>query len=96
MPRRARIAPGELIYHILNRANGRAELFSKPEDYYAFERIIMAAMRRFPIRLLAYCLMPNHWYMVLWLQRQKGASPFYTETVNGDATNRHENPETGK
>jgi len=23
-------------------------------------------------------------------------SPFYTETVNGDATNRHENPETGK
>ena len=93
MPRRARIAPGELIYHILNRANGRAELFSKPEDYYAFERIMRCAAFPFGYWL---SLMPNHWYMVLWLQRQKGASPFYTETVNGDATNRHENPETGK
>jgi hypothetical protein len=35
MPRRARIAPGELVYHTLNRANGRNDLFSKPEDYAA-------------------------------------------------------------
>jgi hypothetical protein len=33
MPRRARIAPGETIYHALNRANGRNQLFDKPEDY---------------------------------------------------------------
>ena len=33
MPRRARITPGGLVYHTLNRANGRNELFSKPEDY---------------------------------------------------------------
>jgi len=66
MPRRARIAPGEIIYHALNRANGRSQLFDKPEDYAAFERIMVAAMRRAPIRLLAYCLMPNHWHMVLW------------------------------
>jgi REP element-mobilizing transposase RayT len=65
MPRRARIAPGEIIYHALNRANGRTQLFDKPEDYAAFERIMVAAMRRSPIRLLAYCLMPNHWHMVL-------------------------------
>ena len=26
MPRRARIAPGEIIYHALNRANGRSQL----------------------------------------------------------------------
>ncbi|HEV8726036.1 MAG TPA: transposase [Candidatus Binatia bacterium] len=66
MPRRARIAPGEIVYHALNRANGRNELFHKAEDYSAFERIMVAAMSRFPIRLLAYCLMPNHWHMVLW------------------------------
>ena len=51
MPRRARIAPGEIIYHALNRANGRGQLFDKPEDYAAFERIMVAAMRRSPIRL---------------------------------------------
>jgi hypothetical protein len=41
MPRRARIAPGEIVYHALNRANGRNELFHKPEDYSAFERIMI-------------------------------------------------------
>jgi hypothetical protein len=46
MPRRARIAPGEIIYRALNRANGRSQLFDKPEDYAAFERIMVAAMRR--------------------------------------------------
>ena len=51
MPRRARIAPGEIIYHALNRANGRSRLFDKPEDFAAFERIMIAAMRRSPIRL---------------------------------------------
>ena len=35
MPRRARIALDELVYHTLNRANGRSDLFSKPEDYAA-------------------------------------------------------------
>ena len=66
MPRQARTAPGGIVYHALNRGNGRNELFRKPEDYSAFERIMIAAMDRSPMRLLAYCLMPNHWHMVLW------------------------------
>lgn len=66
MPRHARIAPGGIVYHVINRGNGRTELFHKPEDYSAFERIMIAAKARSPIRLLAYCLMPNHWHVVLW------------------------------
>ena len=77
MPRRARIAPGEIIYHALNRANGRSQLFDKPEDYAAFERIMVAAMRRSPIRLLAYCLMPNHWHMVLWPKKDGEMTSFF-------------------
>ena len=57
-------------------ANGRAELFSKPEDYYAFERNMVATMRRFPIRLLAYCLMPNHWHKVLWPRKDDEVTAF--------------------
>jgi putative transposase len=76
MPRRARIAPGEIIDHALNRANGRSQLFYKPEDYAAFERIMVAAMRRSPIRLLAYCLMPNHWHMVLWPKKDGDMTEF--------------------
>jgi putative transposase len=66
MPRHARIAPGGIVYHVINRGNGRTELFHKAEDYSAFERIMIAAKARSAIRLLAYCLMPNHWHMVLW------------------------------
>lgn len=66
MPRHARIAPGEIVYHALNRGNGRTELFRKSGDYAAFERIMIDAMARLPTRLLAYCLMPNHWHMILW------------------------------
>ena len=76
MPRRARIAPGEIIYHALNGANGRTQLFDKPEDYAAFERIMVAAMRRSPIRRLAYCLMPNHWHMVLWPKQEGEMTEF--------------------
>jgi REP-associated tyrosine transposase len=64
------------VYHTLNRANGRNELFSKPEDYAAFERIMVAAMHRFPTRLLAYCLMPNHWHMVLWPRKDGEVTAF--------------------
>ncbi|NLX20223.1 MAG: hypothetical protein GXY55_00935 [Phycisphaerae bacterium] len=66
MPRQARFAPGGLVYHVLNRAVARLPLLTKPADYEAFERVMAEAHERHPIRLLAYCLMPNHWHMVLW------------------------------
>lgn len=76
MPRRARLAPGGIVYHALNRGNGRNELFHKPEDYSAFERIMIEAMDRCSIRLLAYCLMPNHWHMVLWPKEEGEMTKF--------------------
>ena len=66
MPRRARIAPGEVVYHVLNRAVARLPLFEKRADYEAFERVLAVAVERHPVRVLAYCVMPNHWHMVLW------------------------------
>ncbi len=66
MPRRARIAPGGLVYHALNRAVARLRLFEKPADYEAFERVLEEARQRHPTRVLAYCVMPNHWHFVLW------------------------------
>ena len=66
MPRRARSIRGGLVYHVLNRANARATLFLKEDDYLAFERILDDAFRRVPLRILGYCVMPNHWHMVVW------------------------------
>ena len=41
-------------------------IFDKPEDYEAFERILADAVRRVKMRLLSYCVMPNHWHLVVW------------------------------
>lgn len=65
MPRIARYAPKGLIYHALNRAVARLPLFEKAADYEAFEQVVQRAHEKFPIQILAYCVMPNHWHFVL-------------------------------
>jgi putative transposase len=60
---------GGLVYHVLNRRAGRSTLFRDDGDYAAFERAMAEALERTPSRLLAYCLMPNHWHLVLWPRR---------------------------
>jgi putative transposase len=66
MPRSPRSVPGGFVYHVLNRANGRLRLFKKQLDYLAFEKVLLEAHKRVPIRILDWCLMPNHWHFVLW------------------------------
>jgi putative transposase len=41
-------------------------LFKKDEDYAAFNRILVEAHQRLPIRILDWCLMPNHWHFVVY------------------------------
>jgi len=66
MPRSARALPGGLCYHIINRGNGRARVFHGEADYREYLKLMAAACERLPLRLLAYCLMPNHVHFVLW------------------------------
>jgi putative transposase len=51
---------------VVNRANARARIFEKPGDFDAFEKVLSEAHERTPMRTLAYCVMPNHWHLVLW------------------------------
>jgi putative transposase len=76
MGRALRITAGGLVYHALNRASRRAALFEGPGDYAAFARLLVEAQAERPVRLLAYCLMPNHWHLVLWPQHNRDLSRF--------------------
>src|SRR5262249_2375803 len=76
MPRRPRFATGGYVYHVLNRAVGRATIFEKSADYAAFEKVLRQAKEWQPLRLLAYCLMPNHWHLLLWPQHDGDLSEF--------------------
>jgi len=76
MPRIARIAPGGYVYHALNRGVARLALFENDGDFEAFERVLVLAVERVPLRILGYCLMPNHWHFVLWPQRDGELTAF--------------------
>jgi putative transposase len=76
MPRTARRCPGGLVYHVLNRAVGRITLFRRDLDYQAFERTLVQARERTPIDVLAYCVMPNHFHLVLKPARDGDLSRF--------------------
>ena len=77
MSRQARNTPGGLVYHVLNRANGRLRLFRKDEDFLAFEKVLLQAMQRRPVRLLDWCLMPNHWHFVVWPKKDDDLTEFF-------------------
>ena len=65
MPRTARASVGDYCYHVINRGNGRAEVFHAEGDYQAFVTLLREASERVPMRLLAYCLMPNHFHLAV-------------------------------
>ena len=55
MPRTARAIEAGMIYHVLNRGNGRMRLFHKDDDFHAFERVLAEGLQRYPVDLLTYC-----------------------------------------
>lgn len=69
MARVLRVDVGGYCYHVLNRANAQYHMFRRQEDFAAFERVLAEAVRRSEggVELLAYCLMSNHWHLVLYL-----------------------------
>ena len=65
MARAVRVDVGGEIYHVINRANARLPIFFKEEDYQLFETILITGVEKYSMRLLAYCIMPNHFHLVV-------------------------------
>jgi len=66
MGRPKRITVGGYVYHVLNRANGRLCIFRKRGDFAAFEAILAEGLERVDMRICGYCIMSNHWHLLLW------------------------------
>ncbi len=65
-----------MLFHVLNRGVGRRGLFSQEKDYAAFEGLLEQTHQSRPMRIGAYCLMPNHWHLVLWPERDGDLAAF--------------------
>ena len=55
-----------MVYHVLNRANARMTPFEDDGDYGAFEKVLTQAHEHVAMRTVSYCVMPNHWHLILW------------------------------
>ena len=66
MPRTNRASQGGYVYHVLNRGNGGNDVFHKPDDFAAFVGLMREAHDHVPMRLTGYCLLNNHFHLLLW------------------------------
>jgi putative transposase len=87
MPRPLRTAPGGFVYHVLNRANGKRRIFEHDRDYSAFERVLGRRQERIPMPVFSWCVMPNHWHLLLW-PREDGDLSRYMRLVTLTHTQR--------
>ena len=76
MPRIPRGQRAGHAYHVLNRGNGGAIVFHKEGDYRAFLDLLATAKTKHPVKVFGFCLMPNHFHLVLQPATDGALSPF--------------------
>jgi putative transposase len=77
MSRKARVAPGGQVYHVLNGSGGKTRLFGSDADFEAFEHVMIEAHERHPIRILAYAFLSDHWEFVVWPRKDGELTNFF-------------------
>lgn len=91
MPRTARASQGGYGYHALNRGNARRTVFHKDGDYSAFLKLLSEAAERTHMRLLAYCLLPNHFHLCLWPHHDGDLSDYRMWLLTAHVRRYHQN-----
>ena len=65
MPRAPRIQIPNLLFHVINRGNGRQNIFRSQKDYHEYLKLIQRFKEDHPLKLYHYVLMPNHVHFLL-------------------------------
>lgn len=94
MPRPLRSIVENYCYHVLNRANRRAEVFHEPADYRAFISLMAKAQEHEALPILAACLMPNHFHLVVRPTRANSISRWIHWLCTTHVRHYHEKYET--
>ena len=92
-----RIARGETvggIYHIINRGNMKMQVFDDAEDYEYFLDLLEIATKREKVEIHAYCLMPNHFHLLLVPKEEKSLSRLMQWVMTSHVRYYHKNNKT--
>lgn len=81
MARPLRILFEDAYYHVINRGQGKRDIFCDQEDYHSFQEILKGACQVYGVRIVAYCLMRNHYHLLV--QTPKANLSDYMRQVNG-------------
>lgn len=98
MPRPPRVFPDGIPQHVVNRGNLRATVFTSAADYLGFVAALTDGADRTTVRLISFCLMPNHWHLVLWPVVGREISSYMQIVMNAhirDLQRRHSTAGTG-
>ena len=76
MPKRRRLIEPNSIQHIVNRGNDKKIIFPEPVDYGSFLALLREARERYDVELYAYCLMPNHFHLVVRVANLEAISSY--------------------
>jgi putative transposase len=88
MPIRQTIFQPGNYYHIYNRGNNRQTIFFERNNYLFFLQLIQKHLIQNKIELVAYCLMPNHYHLLIYLNSDNLSASMqafllsYTKTIN--------------
>lgn len=67
MPRIKRTLFDNAVYHIFNRGHNKQDLFLSPTDFMMFKDILSTYKRKVHFELYHYCLMSNHFHLLLMI-----------------------------
>lgn len=88
MARPLRIEFPGAVYHLTSRGDRREPIFEDETDRQAFLQVLAQAMERFDASVLAWCLMSNHYHLVVQTRQanlsllMRHLNGVYTQTYN--------------
>jgi putative transposase len=82
MPRIARIAPREYVYHVLTRGNNRQDVFKDEYDYRKYIELLSKCKNKYKFKLYHYVLMTNHVHLVLEPTEKGGSLAEIMKVIN--------------
>ena len=65
MPRTARVAPKEHVYHVLTRGNNRQDVFEDGDDFRKYLDLLFRYKEKYHFKLYHYVMMTNHVHLVI-------------------------------
>lgn len=94
LPRIARGLADQAVYHVINRGNAKQVVFTCTRDYESFVNLLCQAKQRHPLKLLAYCVMPNHFHLIVQPEHGPDLSRFMQWLLTSHVRQHHHRYET--